>query len=167
VDGKRDVLPEDIGRTAQGEGRRLNVTQLTKLGREAACEANHCKPTSNSAIKFGLNEAAKLDPLEAEIEKVPALVKAALFDAESLGNTPSAELIEIVQRRFWVAVRAHQSDSTDSFYKWSWDRTTRWSSRSPSRRARKAEGSTAKMCGRFCSIWVCRPTSISARASTR
>ena len=112
------MLPEDIGLTAQGEGRRLSVTQLTKRGREAAREAHYRSPTSKSSINFGLYEAAKLNPLEAKNEEVPGLVKSARFDIESLGDPPSEELIGHVTRRLWNAVRAHETDSPDTFYKW-------------------------------------------------
>ena len=108
ADSERDVLPEDIGLTAQGEGRRLSVTQLTKCGREAAREAHYRNPTSKSSINFGLYEAAKLNPLEAKNEEVPGLVKSALFDTESLGDPPSEELIGHVTRRLWNAVRVHE-----------------------------------------------------------
>lgn len=118
ADSERDVLPDDIGLTAGGEGQRLSVTQLTKRGREAAYQAHYQNPTSKSAINFGLYEAAKLNPLKAENEKVPGLVKSAQFDTESLGDPPTDELIGHVARRLWKAVRARETDSADTFYKW-------------------------------------------------
>jgi hypothetical protein len=118
ADNERDVLPDDIGLTPGGEGHRLGVAQLTKRGREAACQAHYRNPTSKSAINFGLYEAARLNPLEAENEKVPGLVKSALFDVECLGDPPSEELIGHVVRRLWKAVRAHETDSADTFYNW-------------------------------------------------
>ncbi len=46
------------------------------------------------------------------------MVKLALFDAESLGEAPSDELIGHVARRLWQAVRAHETDPADVFYQW-------------------------------------------------
>lgn len=118
TDSERDVLPDDVGLAAQGEGQRLSVTQLTACGREAARAAQYRNPTSKPSINFGLYEAAKKNPLEAKDENVPGLVTSALFDAESFGEPPSDELIGHVAARLWKAVRAHEGDSSDTFCRW-------------------------------------------------
>ena len=118
ADSERDVLPENLGLTAEKTGHRPSVMQLTKLGREAAREAHYRNPTSKSAIKFGLYEMAKREPLKAELERIPGLVESAVFDVESLGEPPSDELVTQVISRLSKAVAAHESDTTDDFYKW-------------------------------------------------
>jgi hypothetical protein len=118
ADSERNVLPDYIGRTSAGEGDRPSVGQLLSSGREAATKAHYRNPTSQPAIRFGLHEAAKLDPLDVEPEKVFALIEMSLLDVESFGDPPAQELIDVVQRRFWTAVSGHQSDQTEEFYRW-------------------------------------------------
>jgi hypothetical protein len=118
ADSERNVLPESVGLTAQGEGTQPSVGQLLQSGREAAISAHYTNPISKVAIRFGLNEAAKLNPLRTESENAAALVQMALFDVESLGDPPTQELVDIVQWRLRQAVSGHQSEPADAFYRW-------------------------------------------------
>jgi hypothetical protein len=118
ADDERDVLPDDMGLTAQGEGRRLTVTKLMELGRQAAHAAGHSNPISKVAVAYGLYEAAKLNPLEVEVEKVPVLVRSALFDIEPWQDALSAERVEIVMERLLEAVDSHRDDSQNEFHEW-------------------------------------------------
>ena len=97
-----------------------------EFGRQAARAAGHSNPISKVAIAYGLYEAAKLNPLEVESERVPALVRSALFDIEPLEDALSAERVEIVTERLLEAVHSHLDDSgrisTSGFS----DLTTRW-----------------------------------------
>lgn len=117
-DGERNVLPDDAGRTSEGEGHRLSVTRLTKLGRQAAQEAGYRNPASKHAIAFELFEAAKLNPLEVDVDEVPALVRTALFDIDCSNHAPSEEFIEIVTERLLEAIHRHLVDPREAFDKW-------------------------------------------------
>lgn len=117
-DDERDVLPDNIGVTAHGEGHRLTVKQLTYRGRQAAHEAGHANPTNRSAIRFGLDLTADVDPPDVKPKEVPALVRRAIFDDDSQAEPPSPELIEIVKERLQDAIRQHHADSRDDFYHW-------------------------------------------------
>jgi hypothetical protein len=91
---------------------------LTERGRRAAQEAGYPNPTSEHAIHFGLLESARLDPLEVEPDKVPNLVRLALFDIDALEGEPDAELIEAVTERMLVAIEQHLDDTTEDFERW-------------------------------------------------
>lgn len=118
TDDEQDVLPDDVGLNAQREGHQLSVTQLTESGRRAAREACYRNPTSKNAIAFGLYEAARLNPLEVEPQKVPALVRMALFDIDPSKGVPSEELVDIVTERLLEAIGPHLDDSREEFDRW-------------------------------------------------
>jgi hypothetical protein len=115
---QRDVLPDNLGRTAQGTGQRPSVTQLTKRGREAAQEAGYRNPTSRRAIAFGLYEAIKRNPVLAEPENVAALVRMALFDVASMTPDPSPEVIQYVTERLLKAIESHLAEPQADFDRW-------------------------------------------------
>jgi len=117
VSGERDVLPEDFGLTDSGEGQRLSVAQLTRLGRTAAIEAGCCNPTGRPAIQFGLYETARCSPLEVEPDRVSSFVQMALFDTDSIERV-SPELVDTVWGRLTEALENHAGDSSDAFYRW-------------------------------------------------
>jgi hypothetical protein len=114
--GAFDVLPDDVGKTADDKGHRLSVTQLTESGRRAAREAGYSNPISKDAIAFAFFEAAKLNPLEVVPEEVPTLVRTALFDIDGSSQTPSEELIDIVTERLQEAIHRHLDDPRETFY---------------------------------------------------
>jgi hypothetical protein len=115
---ERDVLPDDLGLNAAGEGHRLTVSQLTGLGRRAAEDAGHRNPTNEQAIGFGLYEAAKRNPLEVESERVSPLIEMALFDIDHSEDAPSEELIGIVTERLLEAIHRHLEDRQEAFDGW-------------------------------------------------
>lgn len=117
-DSERDVLPDDLGLDAQGEGDRLRVGQLTGLGRQAASEAGCQNPTNKQAIPFGFFEAAKRNPLDVAAEQVASLVQMSLFDIDPSEDAPSEELIEIVEERLLEAIGRHEDDSQEAFEEW-------------------------------------------------
>lgn len=116
ADSSRDVLPDDVGLSAEGHGKKWSVTALTKIGREAAREAGYVNPVSEQAISFGLYEAARRNPLEVPAEQVPTLVRLALFDVDD--HSVSSELLEQVKERLVVALQEHLGDSRDDFHNW-------------------------------------------------
>ncbi|HUT93408.1 MAG TPA: hypothetical protein VMY37_28350 [Thermoguttaceae bacterium] len=117
-DDERDVLPDDVGLNAHGKGKRLSVEQVTELGRQAASEAGHDNPTSNLAIPYGLYKAAKMHPLEISPEEVPALVRMALFEIDSIEDELSEEFVDIVTERLPEAIQRHHDDSREEFDTW-------------------------------------------------
>lgn len=118
VDSERDVLPDDVSHSTAGKEGRMTVGQLTELGRQAA-RADSCpNPTSKQAIAYGVFEVAKRNPIEVEPERLPALVRMALFDSGSAENSPSREIVEIVSERFREILHPHLSDSREVFAKW-------------------------------------------------
>lgn len=118
TDGERDVLPDHLGLSPQGEGHRLSVTELTEHGRQVAQEAGYLNPTSRHAISFSLHEAAIRNPLELDAEEVPALVQLALFDLEPSEGAPSPELIDTVTERLLEAIHRHLADPREQFDRW-------------------------------------------------
>ena len=52
------------------------------------------------------------------MEKVPALVQMALFDAESLAAAPPAGVSEIVTERLLKAIHPHLKDPAEKFHEW-------------------------------------------------
>jgi len=117
ADGERDVLPGEIGVNAQGEGQRLSVSQLMRLGRAAAVEAGYRQPTSKTAIEFGLYEAAKRNPLLIKTDEAIKLVRMALIDIESV-DAVSPQLRDIVWVRLYQAMISHAGDSVEDFRGW-------------------------------------------------
>jgi hypothetical protein len=116
-DGERDVLPDDVGLTAGGEGHRLTAAQLIESGRRSATLAGYSNPTNRLAIAYGLYEAARLRPLELRREEARALVRLALFDSHWTAE-PSQELIDSVTERLLQAMHAHLDDSPQEFDRW-------------------------------------------------
>lgn len=113
----RNVLPDDVGVSAKGDGRDWSVTALTKIGREAAREAGHVNPHSWQAISFGLYEAARRNPLDVPAEEVPVLVRFALFDLDAHDRI-SSDVLEHVQERLLAAIHEHLEEPPDDFYRW-------------------------------------------------
>jgi hypothetical protein len=117
ADSSRDVLPDDLGISANGDGRNWSVTALTKIGREAAREAGHVNPVSWQAISFGLYEAARRNPLDVPADEVRPLVRFALFDLNAHDRI-SSDLLEHVQERLLAAIHEHLEDALDEFCRW-------------------------------------------------
>lgn len=119
TDADRDILPDDVGLTADGRGNRWSVSQLTERGRRAARDAGYVNPTNEHAIHFGLFEAARLNPLVVEPERVKMLVRMALFDFNSAAEPPGDEVLEWVEERLLTAINNHiHHDSLEDFERW-------------------------------------------------
>src|SRR5262249_31409844 len=72
-------------------------------------------------VKYGLLSAARRNPLQANSEGVPGLVRGALYDT---GDSPvvSKATIREVYCRTLEALQKHQHDSTTDFDRWFWGR---------------------------------------------
>ena len=118
ADNERDVLPDNVGLNMDGEGKRLSVAQLTETGRQAAREAGSHTLVSKNAIRFGLFEAAKRNPLRVEPDRLPALIQTALFNVNRTDPGLSEEFVEIVMERLLEAIHSHINDPQERFEAW-------------------------------------------------
>jgi hypothetical protein len=112
-----DILPDDLGQDPRGRGERWSMQGLIARGAEAARSAGYVQPSTAHCIHYGLIEAARLKPLPIPEDKVPLLVRSALFNVDPIEEL-DPELLDIVTERLLLALRHHLEDATDRFYKW-------------------------------------------------
>jgi hypothetical protein len=115
--GVKDILPEDLGQDASGQGRRWGVKELIRRGEEKARAAGYPRPTVAQTIHHGLVEAARLRPLPVAGERVPDLIRSALFDV-GWAEEPAPELVEAVTDRLLTVLHSHLEEDTSAFEKW-------------------------------------------------
>jgi hypothetical protein len=114
---QRDILPDDLGLDAWGQGTRWAVKDLLRHGAEVAHGAGCDHPTSAERIHYGLLKAARLNPLCIANDKAAKLVRTALFDVDPTGD-PDPKLLQIVTERVLTALHLHLNDSSGAFEKW-------------------------------------------------
>jgi hypothetical protein len=114
---ERDILPEDMGLDARGNGQRWSSEEVIRRGGVAARAAGYVRPTTAQCIHYGLVEAARLNPLPIAEGKVPLLIRSALFDVDP-ANEPESGLVGIVSERLLAALDRHLADETAAFEKW-------------------------------------------------
>jgi hypothetical protein len=114
---ERDILPEDVGLDALGNGQRWDRGELIRRGGEAARAAGYDRPTTAQCIHYGLVEAARRNPLPIAEDRVPLLIRSALFKIDP-ADEPEAGLVEVVTERLLAAVDPHLDDETAAFEKW-------------------------------------------------
>jgi hypothetical protein len=114
---ERDILPDDLGQDAHGAGERWGVEDLIRRGAEAARSAGYVRPTTAHCIHYGLVEAARLNPLPVAEERVPSLVRSALFNIDPVEEL-DRDLLDVVTERVLVALDRHLGDETEPFNKW-------------------------------------------------
>ncbi len=117
VDGASHVLPSHLGLNAEGRGKPWTVEQLIAEGTQAALSEGILKPNEAQKIAHGLLAAAELDPLYAQQDEIPTLIRLALL-APSDEPTPSPEIHDEVVARLCDAIKQHQADSPERFDKW-------------------------------------------------
>ncbi len=115
---EEDILPDTIGQDAQGRGRRWTIGELTRRGEEAARTDGIAKPNSAQRIRYGLLEAARLNPLPIAADKASLLVRSALFELGPTADDVEEKIINIVAERMIKAFRPHLQDDTAKFRKW-------------------------------------------------
>ena len=113
----RDVLPDDLGKTANGKGRKWSVDRLVDEGRERAKEAGVTRCTTGEAISYGLLAAAELNPLKLNAKDTVLLVRTALFDYDAITRLPRGLLANVFER-LKVGMEQHQNDTQQQFNKW-------------------------------------------------
>jgi hypothetical protein len=114
---ERDILPDDLGQDALGRGERWGVEGLIRRGAEAARSAGYVRPTTAHCIHYGLIQAARRNPLPIAEDRVPSLVRSALFNVDPAERL-DPDLLEVVTERVLVALHRHLEDATDHFNKW-------------------------------------------------
>jgi hypothetical protein len=100
-----------------GRGQRWGVKELITRGEAQARQAGYPRPTIAQAIHHGLVEAARRNPLSVPDEKVPGLIRAALFDVD-WAEEPEPALVKTVTERLLTALHPHLTDATQDFEKW-------------------------------------------------
>ncbi|OAI45577.1 hypothetical protein AYO44_12815 [Planctomycetaceae bacterium SCGC AG-212-F19] len=115
---EEDILPETIGLDAQGGGQRWTVGELTRRGEEAVRKTGIATSTAAQRIRYGLLEAARLNPLPIGVDKASLLVRSALFNLGPTADEIDPELIDIVGERVIEAFQNHLEDNTKQFRKW-------------------------------------------------
>lgn len=113
----KDVLPDDLGLDLQNQGHRWSVKELIERGEKAAHVAGCVRPTMAKRIHHGLVEAARLKPLPIPNDKVPRLIRSALF-AVDRADESNCELVENVTERLLEALYPHLDDDKRTFDKW-------------------------------------------------
>ncbi len=97
---ERNVLPSDLGTTADGRRRKWSIRQLLECGREAARASGITRPATRQCIIYGLLAAARLNPLRITGKNLQLLVRMALYDLPS-GKRPPRKLVNQVSERIW------------------------------------------------------------------
>jgi hypothetical protein len=116
---RESLLPEYVGRAADGGGHVWSIHELTQQGRRAARQDGIARPNNRQAIVYGLTLAAELNPLlNPSFEDIRRLVFAALLDPEATATPVSDAEIEDVSSRLCVAFEEHQRDTGSQFQAW-------------------------------------------------
>src|SRR5262249_17077939 len=111
---ERDILPDDLGQDVQGRGERWSVEGLIRRGAEVARSAGYVRPITAYCIHYGLIEAARLKPLPIAEDRVPSLIRSALYNVDPTEKL-APELLDVVTDRLLVALDRHLEDPTDQF----------------------------------------------------
>ncbi len=112
------VLPESIGKTANGTGRPWSPTRLISEGRRRAQAAEHQRPSGERAIAYGLLAAAERNPLVCQVRQVVPLVRRALFDLSEADINQGRRKLNAVTERVFQAIGSHLDDSQAKFDRW-------------------------------------------------
>lgn len=113
------LLPDYVGRTADGGGHSWSIRELTARGREEAVAAGYCRPTNDRAIPYALTLAAEMNPLIGlDPEQTRRLLFSALFDAGEETVAVDDTTVDDVTERLIVALQEHADDHGDRFAAW-------------------------------------------------
>ncbi len=119
--GSRDILPEDLGLDAAGNGTRWTVGRLMLEGQKEAEARQLCNVSQEQIIRLGLVAAARLNRLPASqltVEEAARLLRLVLFDLGAADVPIDEPTKEEVIERFQRALHNHLGDSTAEFDKW-------------------------------------------------
>jgi hypothetical protein len=114
---EKDILPHDLGLDNLGRGSRWSIKELKEHGRAAARAFGIPKPTIQEEIRHGFLAAARLNPLPLEDDKVPLLIRSALFNYHS-ADEPNPKSVKMFKTRLLSAMQSHLDDDGAAFDKW-------------------------------------------------
>ncbi len=117
----RDILPDDIGLDASGNGDRWSLRRFTNEGRREAIANGIADPTPHDALTYGLLAASRVAPVACRPDEIFPLLRMALY---SLG--PSESQLGPEQRAYIAArlkdeLAKHLDDTTAEFDRWAAD----------------------------------------------
>lgn len=118
----KDILPEDIGLDAAGNGDRWSIGRFKENGITAAKAAGISKPTADDIAWFGLYEAAKRNPLPTTDAEAEDFLRLAFYTLgpEVAKSDPAA--VDYVAEQVSAFLKDHINDSTEEFDQWIQDR---------------------------------------------
>lgn len=113
------LLPDNVGRTADGGGHSWSIRELTERGRTEAVAVGFRNPTNDRAIPYALTLAAEMNPLTGlDAAAARALISTALFDAGEETVPVDDRTIEDVAERLTVALQEHAAEPGQRFRAW-------------------------------------------------
>jgi len=113
------LLPEYVGRTADGGGHSWSIRELTERGRQAAIADGVRNPTSDMAIAAGLTLAAGMNPLwEIDPQRIKGLLFSALFDVGEAPTQVTEAEVDDVTERLLVCFEEHGDQEWAPFREW-------------------------------------------------
>lgn len=121
--GKRNILPEFLGKDHTGNGQRWGITLLKNVGRELSEEMGDAQPTEARLIERGLFVAARRNPLKiTNSSEIKGLVHAALYDGppevDLDGNDAWNDIkYEIIEQMIAV-IEKRLKKTTEGFEEW-------------------------------------------------
>jgi hypothetical protein len=120
--GYSDVLPDEIGLDANGEGTRWSIDELIRVGRASAAEAGVVNPNQRTCIEWGLFAAARNRPIDvAHFSQADAIhyLRLILFDyGPRTAANRNPELVDRITERLLEAIWRHLNDTTEAFDRW-------------------------------------------------
>lgn len=116
-----DVLPNGLGTFEHGGENKWSVNELISRGRAAATDAGIAKPDEQTCIRWGLYEAARLNPIDTQSlsqEDTRTLIRLTLFDLGPVAESVDEEIKARVVERLCEAIKKHQADANEAFHTW-------------------------------------------------
>jgi len=115
---ERSILPETLGLDQQGQGEPWSVDRLIAEGRRAARDAGIAQPSEADSIRYGLFAAARMNPLTIPADKVPDIVRQALYTEIPVDEPLEPEEFDAVIERSLAAIHGHLTDPAAAFDAW-------------------------------------------------
>lgn len=120
----RNILPEDLGRSADGRGQPWNIKRLMYEGREAAREAGIANPMPEQILRFGLLAAPRDRYLNMDVSETAFLVRMALFALGPSADRVPDDGLEYVADQVRQSLLDHRQDTKEKFRRWVEDADT-------------------------------------------
>jgi len=117
---RNDILPDDLGLTQTGKGKRWSVSDLLTHGRQAAIEAGLSARDEELWVRHGLLEAARMnpfDPAKLATAQLRSVIRLGLFDFDAETHSVDKEIAVRIVERFLTALERYLDDPPDKFRK--------------------------------------------------